>query len=151
MLSSILAAPLLALCACAPSGEEDGARPAMIPAYEPAGAHGPASGDTKAESVIELSVTELADLLETGKVRLIDVRTAEEVTEGKIPGAEHIPLAEFDPAKLDLSDGREVILYCRSGRRSGIAAERLAQFTGKPARHLAGGINAWRDAGMPTE
>ena len=87
--------------------------------------------------------------MKDGNIRLIDVRTDEEVAEGAIPGAEHIALDEFDPAKLDLSDGREVITYCRSGRRSGIAAERLSKFTKKPTRHLEGGITAWEKAKLP--
>lgn len=100
--------------------------------------------------VVELDVEQVSSLLEGGDVRLIDVRTDEEVAEGVIPGAEQIVLDDFDPAKLDLSDGREVVLYCRSGRRSGIAAEKLAAHTGKPAKHLAGGITAWREAGKET-
>jgi len=84
-----------------------------------------------------------------GNVRLIDVRTDAEVAEGAIPGAEHIALDQFDPAKLDLSDGREVVLYCRTGRRSAIAGERLAAATGKPVEHLAGGIIAWEEAQQP--
>lgn len=102
------------------------------------------------EPVIDLTVDQLAERLERGDIRLIDVRTAEEVAEGRIPGAEHIALDEFDPAKLDL-DGREVVLYCRSGRRSGIAAEKLAEFTGEPAEHLAGGILAWQEADKPVD
>lgn len=101
-------------------------------------------------TVIDLTVEQLAERLERGDIRLIDVRTAEEVAEGSISGAEHVALDDFDPAKLDLDD-REVVLYCRSGRRSGIAAERLAEFTGEPAGHLAGGIVAWKEAGEPVE
>ena len=100
-------------------------------------------------SVALLSTAELSSLLEDGNVRLIDVRRDDEVAQGMIPGAEHIMLDDFDPAALDLSDGREVVLYCRSGRRSGIAADRLAQHTGKIARHLDGGIIAWQDAELP--
>ena len=103
-----------------------------------------------AASVALLSTAELSSLLEDGNVRLIDVRRDDEVAQGMIPGAEHIMLDDFDPAALDLSDGREVVLYCRSGRRSGIAADRLAQHTGKTARHLDGGIIAWQDAALPT-
>lgn len=99
--------------------------------------------------LVEVTPAQLAARLAEGNVRLIDVRTAAEVAEGTIPGAEHIPLDQFDPAKLDLSDGREVVLYCRSGRRSEIAGEKLAAATGKPAEHLAGGILAWEQAGEP--
>jgi rhodanese-related sulfurtransferase len=99
--------------------------------------------------LVALTPEELAARLKAGNVRLIDVRTQEEVAEGTIPGAEHIPLDQFDPAALDLSDGREVVLYCRSGRRSGIAGEKLAAVIGEPTQHLEGGILAWEAAGQP--
>jgi rhodanese-related sulfurtransferase len=99
--------------------------------------------------LIALTPEELAARLKAGNVRLIDVRTDAEVAEGVIPGAEHIALDTFDPAALDLSDGREVVLYCRSGRRSAMAGEKLAEFTGKPVEHLEGGVLAWEQAGQP--
>ena len=101
--------------------------------------------------VVDLSTAELNALIANGNIRLIDVRRDDEVAEGMIPGAEHIMLDDFDPAQLDLSDGREVVLYCRSGRRSGIAAERLAAHTGEPVKHLDGGIMAWQEAGLELE
>lgn len=102
-----------------------------------------------AVSVATIAPEELAALLDSGNIRLIDVRRDDEMAEGMIPGAEHIELDKFDPASLDLSDGREVVLYCRSDRRSGIAAERLAAETGNTARHLDGGIIAWEEAQLP--
>ena len=101
--------------------------------------------------LVTLTPEELAARLAAGNVRLIDVRTDAEVAEGVIPGAEHIPLDRFDPAALGPDDGREVVLYCRSDRRSGIAAAKLADATGEPATHLEGGILAWEAAGQPVE
>jgi rhodanese-related sulfurtransferase len=46
---------------------------------------------------------------------------------------------------LDSSDGREVVLYCRSGARSLATATRLAGEAGKPVTHMPGGILAWRE------
>ena len=98
-----------------------------------------------------VSPADLWARIEAGTVRVIDVRTQEEFDSGIIPDAEHIPLDQFDPAKLDLSDGREIVLYCRSGKRSGIAAELLSAATGKPAQHLEGGMLAWEAAGLPVD
>jgi rhodanese-related sulfurtransferase len=130
---------------------------AMVGAGAGAGAAASAADDTAAAAaaptpspLITLSPEELAARLAKGNVRLIDVRTDAEVAEGMIPGAEHIPLDQFDPASLDPSDGREVVLYCRSGRRSAIAGEKLAAATGQPVEHLGGGILAWEAAGQPT-
>lgn len=111
-----------------------------------------ANGKTAAVApVIEVTPQELRAQIEAGKVRVIDVRTREEAILGVIPEAEHIPLDSFDPARLDLSDGRKVVLYCRSGRRSAVAAEKLAAFTGEPAEHLAGGMLAWEELGLPVD
>lgn len=110
-----------------------------------------ARSDAAPAPLIALTAEELAARIKDGNVRLIDVRTEAEVAEGVIPGAEHIPLDTFDPAALDLSDRREVVLYCRSGRRSAVAGERLAAVTGAPVEHLDGGIIAWEAAGQPVE
>ena len=141
---------ILALAACAP-GERDKDEGSSTPpmGYELAVAQEPAAVAVAAPALVDLTPEQLRAKLITGNIRLIDVRTAEEVGQGIIPGAEHIALDQFDPASLDLSDGREVVLYCRSGRRSGRAGERLAAHLGKPAQHLAGGILAWEDAGEP--
>jgi rhodanese-related sulfurtransferase len=156
--SALLAASgLLALAACGggrgAGGEGEGPSAPLGFELAFAGTAG-ADADTAAPvapPLIDLSPDELAARLKAGNVRLIDVRTDAEVAEGVIPGAEHIPLDQFDPASLDLSDGREVVLYCRSGRRSAIAGEKLAAATGKPVEHLAGGILAWEEAEQPVE
>ncbi len=157
MLSPVLplGALILALAACgSEQGGSDGRRQSSsVPLGFELAFAASAGGDTASApaALVALSPEELVARIEAGKIRLIDVRTDEEVAEGVIPGAEHIALDRFDPAKLDLSDGREVVLYCRSGRRSAVAAEKLAAATGKPAEHLAGGILAWEAAGLPVE
>jgi rhodanese-related sulfurtransferase len=146
---------LLALAACGgerDGGDEAGAAPLGFELAYAATGDDRAGGSTAAPvapPLIDLTPEELAARLQAGNVRLIDVRTAAEVAEGTIPGAEHIPLDQFDPASLDFSDGREVVLFCRSGRRSAIAGEKLTEVTGKPAEHLAGGILAWEAAQQP--
>ncbi|MBD2840727.1 rhodanese-like domain-containing protein [Erythrobacter rubeus] len=99
-------------------------------------------------AVVDLTVSQLRARLDRGEIRLIDVRTDEEVSEGMIPGAEHIALDSFDPASLDAGDGREIVLYCRSGRRSTVAATKLAEHLDRPVPHLSGGILAWQEAGQ---
>ena len=131
------AAALIAALALAACGSEAESEPHELHA------------EVKLAAVDTIDPLDANRLSKQGKIRLIDVRTDEEVAEGAIPGAEHIALDQFDPAKLDLSDGREPVLYCRSGRRSEIAAEKLSKYVGKKARHLKGGINAWRDAKLP--
>ncbi|MBD3763023.1 rhodanese-like domain-containing protein [Rhizorhabdus sp.] len=150
----LLLTPALLLAACADTRGHGGSSAPL--GFELASAASAATGDdgaatTAAVPMIDLTPEQLAERIKAGKVRVIDVRTAEEVAEGMIPGAEHMPLDKFDPAKLVADDGREIVLYCRSGRRSTMAGALLAEVTGQPVQHLAGGIMAWEAAGQPVE
>jgi rhodanese-related sulfurtransferase len=103
--------------------------------------------------LVDLSPAQLTDLIASGDIWLIDVRTPEEIADGMIAGADHIAIDTFkpSPAMLEQAAGREIVLYCRSGRRSAIAAADLSSFTGLPVKHLAGGIIAWEAAGGAVE
>ncbi|MGD0026899.1 MAG: rhodanese-like domain-containing protein, partial [Xanthobacteraceae bacterium] len=69
----------------------------------------------------------------------------------RFPGAVLVPLSAFDPAMIPELAGREVVFACRSGRRS-VTASLAAQEQGFAYdSHLAGGILAWKAAGLPTE
>lgn len=152
-------AALLVLAAC--GGEADGDQPKRDAPSPPFGLElafasfadegGAAEPAPSPAPLSALTPAELAARIAAGNVRLIDVRTDAEVAEARIAGAEHIALDRFEPETLNLSDGREVVLYCRSGRRSAIAGERLAAVTGAPVVHLDGGLIAWEAAGLPVE
>ena len=75
---------------------------------------------------------------------IIDARTQEEYDQGHIPGAILIPEYEIaDRAKKELPDKDKLILvYCRSGRRSKIAAEELAKLGYANVKEF-GGIIDW--------
>ena len=99
--------------------------------------------------VLTIEPRALSTRLEAGEpIQLIDVRTPEEFAEGHLEGAVNIPLDRFDPTALPDTNGAKRMLYCRSDRRSGIAADRLAEATGRDAVHLEGGILAWDAAGL---
>ena len=99
--------------------------------------------------VEEIAPAALAARIEAGEaIQLIDVRSAEEFAEGHLEGAINIPVDEFYPAALPDPQGASRVLYCRSDRRSGVAAERLAA-SGAEAVHMDGGILAWEAAGLP--
>lgn len=76
---------------------------------------------------------------------LLDVRTQEEYDEGHIPGAVLLPYDKIAiQAAVVLPDqGKEVIVYCRSGRRSAIAAETLAKLGYTKVADF-GGISRWQ-------
>ena len=99
--------------------------------------------------VATINAPALARRIARDEIRLVDVRTPEEFATGRIAGAVNMPVDGFDPAQLADADPAKVVLYCRSGRRSQIAAEKLAAATGTPAVHLEGGILAWESADQP--
>jgi rhodanese-related sulfurtransferase len=74
---------------------------------------------------------------------IVDVREVEEVAEGMIPGAIHIPLGELVLRHNEIPQKDEIILVCRSGNRSLKASQFLeAQgFTG--LFNMSGGMLAW--------
>ena len=101
------------------------------------------------EQVHDLTPEDVARGLAEGRMVLVDVREANETAVERFPGAFHLPLSEFDPEQIP--PGRSVVFACRSGKRS-VTASLAAQAEGLPYNsHLAGGILAWKAAGLPTE
>lgn len=96
-----------------------------------------------------VGVEDFASIIAQKDVRLIDVRTPKEFAEGHIMGAEMIDVktADFAERIKDITD--TVAVYCRSGKRSLMAAEQLAK-QGCIVYNLDGGILAWQKAGKPT-
>lgn len=124
----------------------------LLAACSGAAVPGSESAQAREVGVLTIEPRALSTRLGAGEpIQLIDVRTPEEFAEGHLAGAINIPLDSFDPAALPETEGAERVLYCRSARRSGVAAERLAQATGSTVVHLDGGILAWEGAGLPVE
>jgi len=97
-------------------------------------------------------VKEFAAMLADDKVQLVDVRTPQEFEEGHLAEARNIDFKAEDfmeRATAVLDKARPVAVYCRSGRRSAMAAEKLAE-QGYRVTNLVGGILAWEAAHMPT-
>jgi len=102
-------------------------------------------------NVRDLAPQEVARGLAEGRMVLVDVREPNETALERFPGAVLVPLSAFDPAIIAAPEGCEVVFACRSGRRS-VTASLAAQEQGFAyGCHLAGGILAWKAAGLPTE
>ncbi len=98
-----------------------------------------------------VDVQRFSQLTDDPDVVLLDVRTANEFNEGHIDGAINIDQGQNDfmeKARVALSTGKKIAVYCRSGRRSANAAGRLAA-EGYQCVNLKGGIQAWKEAGKP--
>jgi rhodanese-related sulfurtransferase len=101
------------------------------------------------EGTKEVSREEAQQLVAEG-AQLIDVRAQHEWDAGRIEGAKHLPLAELSERVGELDDDRAVVLYCRGGNRSTMAAEALAA-AGYDAAKLTGGIVGWAEVDLPLE
>ena len=75
--------------------------------------------------MFQLPCDEMRKVLAAGG-QLVDVRQPQEFARGALPGATNIPLEILQEQKDTLDPARPVLLYCRSGRRSGMAREYLA-------------------------
>jgi rhodanese-related sulfurtransferase len=102
-------------------------------------------------SVRDLTPQEVARGLEEDRILLIDVREPNETALERIPGSLLMPLSAFDPAAIPEPEGRDVVFSCRSGRRSETASLAAQEQGFAYSSHLAGGILAWKAAGLPIE
>ena len=82
---------------------------------------------------------------------VLDVRTPQEFASGHLPGAINIPHAELAArvAELDGARDRDIVVYCRTGRRSGEALGVLAQSGLKRLLHLKGDYTRWSEEKRP--
>lgn len=80
---------------------------------------------------------------------LIDVREPEELkSDGYIAGAVNIPLGTLQANLNKIPKDKEVVVYCRSGHRSGNALNQLKQLGYTNVKSMAGGINKWKADGF---
>ncbi len=100
----------------------------------------------KDTGVIIIDATELESLMENNQnLLLIDVRTAEEVAMGTIPGAINIDVnqPDFDKAIASIDPATPVVVYCAAGMRSKEAARRLQEMKFTTVYDYSEGYNGW--------
>lgn len=85
------------------------------------------------------------------KAFVLDVRTPEEFVSGHVPGAVNISHEQIAERLAEIPRDREVVLYCRSGRRAVLAAEVLAANGYSRLGHLTGDMAGWAAAERPVE
>jgi rhodanese-related sulfurtransferase len=97
----------------------------------------------------EVSRDEAQKLIDEG-AQVIDVRADHEWEAGRIAGATHLPLDELAQRAAEIDKERQVLLYCRGGNRSTMAAAALSE-AGYDAAKLSEGIVGWSEAGLPLD
>ncbi len=109
------------------------------------------SGIAEADTI---SQQQLLQRLDTANAPLVlDVRTPKEFGEGHVPGAVNIPHTELAARLAEVRSGGkdQVVVYCESGRRAGMAEAILRQAGFNNVLHLEGDMAAWRKQRLPQQ
>jgi rhodanese-related sulfurtransferase len=104
-----------------------------------------------APGVPETDVAHTIEARANDAVQIVDVREPDEWSEGRIPGAVHIPLGSLATRVNELDPGQETIVVCQAGVRSLTGADILIKAGVVDAKSLSGGMVAWAVAGQPVE
>ena len=97
-----------------------------------------------------LSAEDARELIASRDVRVLDVRDDEEWEETRIAGAVHQPEDVVIERLDDLPDDTRIVVVCTDGERSAKLASKLRE-RGKQAASIDGGLNAWKEEGLPTQ
>ena len=100
-------------------------------------------------SITDVSAQQAQEVVAQDDVRVLDVRTPEEFAQGHLEGAINIDVnsADFASAVGELPKDVTWFVYCRSGNRSGVATDQMAEFGFTTLYDLQGGITDWANAG----
>ena len=98
----------------------------------------------EADYIPQLSVQELAELLEKENLTVLDVREPGEVAAAAIEGSIHIPLGQLASRVNELSRDRLLVVHCKGGYRSSIATGLLRRAGFRDIANLTGGFDAWQ-------
>ncbi|HMQ33933.1 MAG TPA: rhodanese-like domain-containing protein [Chloroflexaceae bacterium] len=110
-------------------------------------------GQRAAPAVAAITASELQRRLAAGeRLFLLDVRSSEEYAhDGRIAGSHLLPLPMLALRLNELPKDAPIVCVCRSGNRSGVAAEQLARQGFSGVINLSGGMLGWARAGLPTQ
>lgn len=95
---------------------------------------------------------EVKALLDKNKnIYLLDVRTPQEYSQGKIAGSTLIPIGEFERRIREVPKNKAIIVYCAVGSRSKPVANFLSQQGYKEVYHMTDGLVGWYRNGFPIQ
>jgi rhodanese-related sulfurtransferase len=108
-------------------------------------------GNSSAPAIATINASDLKQRLDAGeKLYLLDVRSSEEYAhDGHIAGSHLLPLPMLSMRLEELPKDAPIVCVCRSGNRSGVAAEQLVRSGFKDVINLGGGMMGWARAGLP--
>ena len=105
------------------------------------------------QHIAEISPAEARKQIEGGEAVLIDVREEADWQEGHAKGAKHLSrgVIELEIEEQIPDVKKPIICYCGGGSRSALVAESLQKMGYENVRSMAGGLRAWKEAGLPSE
>ncbi|WP_130735007.1 rhodanese-like domain-containing protein [Flavobacterium sp. J27] len=108
---------------------------------------------SQTDKVQVVNTTIFEEKMKEKEVQLVDVRTPEEFASGHLPNAVNINVnaTDFETKVASLDKGKPVLVYCKSGGRSGRACGQLEEMGFTNIIDLDGGITDWKASGKPIE
>lgn len=144
----VLMSLALSLAAC--SGNAEAGNEATAVAQEST-----EMAQTQAGTYENINVADLKtglESMESGTYTLLDVRTADEIAQGKVAGAVEMDFYQnFSDASSNINPDLPVYVYCAAGGRSAKAAQQLADKGFTKVYNVLGGFGAWSAAGYAVE
>jgi phage shock protein E len=150
MLNRIFLGLVGAIACCSAIADMPQAAPTQQAVAAPAA---PTQQAAPARQVAQVSQDALLEMQahKDSSLLLLDVRTPEEFAAGHVPGAVNIPYDQVASRLNEIPKSDEVVLYCHSGRRAGLAMETLAANGYTKLAHLSGDMQGWQSAGRRVE
>lgn len=107
--------------------------------------------DAPAEPYGRLSPQTASDRISSGELTVVDVREPWEYARDHIPAATLTPLGQIIARPQEAVTSDNLLFVCEVGQRSAVAAELAAAAGKQHVFNLEGGMQAWRNAGLPVE
>ncbi|RNI15830.1 rhodanese-like domain-containing protein [Methanohalophilus sp. RSK] len=99
----------------------------------------------------DVSAAEAFNMIETGDIFILDVRTQSEYDNGHLEDSHLIPVSELEGRLDEVPSETAILVYCRSGRRSVTASNILLDAGYCDVYNMEAGFNEWRSGGYPYE
>lgn len=127
--------------------------PAETPTPAPPAAPAPAATVQHLNAAAASKALETAAKTPEKAIVVLDVRTAEEFASGHIKGAQNVDIAspDFQKNLARLDPAKTYLVHCAAGGRSTRSLGILNKLGFKSIIHLDGGLNSWKEAGLPLE
>jgi rhodanese-related sulfurtransferase len=104
---------------------------------------------TMPPTIPSITAREAADAVAAGPALIVDVRERNEFEQERAAGVALVPISEFVARHEELPKDRPLLMLCAAGSRSSSATMYLLQNGWTDVRNVTGGMNGWRQAGLP--